>query len=135
MSVLCWNCRGLGSPATVREVRELANKFTIAVLGLVKTQIDKARAENLALSFGYSKSFAVGSSGRSGGLVIFWNEEIKLEVVNSSQYHIDTVISDGGRTMEINVCIWRSSCTREIQNLGQIEIHSSLTHGPVGSFG
>ena len=35
----------------------------------------------MADSLGYNKSFAVSSSGRSGGLGIFWNDEIKVEVI------------------------------------------------------
>ena len=47
---------------------------------IVETQLQSARAEILAASSGYNKSFSVSSSGRSGGIVIFWNDEIKLEV-------------------------------------------------------
>ncbi|XP_073367941.1 uncharacterized protein [Aegilops tauschii subsp. strangulata] len=101
---LTWNCRGLGNPATVREVRELANKFALAVLCLVETQLDSARAEILSLSFGYNKSFAVSSSGRSGGLVLFWNNEIKLEIQGYSKYHIDAIMS------ELGTVPWRLSC-------------------------
>lgn len=104
MSTICWNCRGLGNPAIVQEVRELATKFTPAVLCLVETQIQSTRAEILAFSFGYNKSFAVSSSGRSGGLVLFWNEEIKLEVLGYSKHHIDAKISDLGPVP------WRLTC-------------------------
>ena len=45
-------------------------------------------------ALGFNKSFAVNSRGRSGGLGIFWNDEIKLEIVGYSQYHIDAVIND-----------------------------------------
>ena len=48
----------------------------------------------MAGSLGYNKSFAVSSSGRSGGLGIFWNDEIKLEVVGYSRYHIDVVMDE-----------------------------------------
>ena len=45
-------------------------------------------------SLNFNKSFAVSSSGRSGGLGIFWNEEIKLEVIGYSEYHIDVTIDE-----------------------------------------
>ena len=50
--------------------------------------------ENLADTLGFNKSYAVSSSGRSGGLGIFWNDEIKVEVVGYSKYHIDTLIDE-----------------------------------------
>ncbi|XP_073362503.1 uncharacterized protein [Aegilops tauschii subsp. strangulata] len=45
-------------------------------------------------TLGFNKSFAVGSSGRSGGLGIFWNEEIKLEIIGYSEYHIDVMVNE-----------------------------------------
>ncbi|XP_073360502.1 uncharacterized protein [Aegilops tauschii subsp. strangulata] len=45
-------------------------------------------------SLGYEKRFLGSSSGRSGGLGIFWNEEIKLQVVGYSEYHIDVVVDE-----------------------------------------
>jgi hypothetical protein len=41
---------------------------------------------------GFDNAFAVSSSGRSGGLAIFWNNEIKLDLLPYSQYHIDAVV-------------------------------------------
>lgn len=98
MSLLSWNCRGLGNPSTVREDRELTAKFAPAVLCLVETQISSARAKMLAQSFGFSNSFAVGSSGRSGGLVI------KLEILGYSKYHIDASVG------ELGPAPWRLTC-------------------------
>ena len=43
---------------------------------------------------GYNKSFVVNSSGRSGGLGIFWKDEIKVEVIGYSKYHIDVLVDD-----------------------------------------
>lgn len=47
-------------------------------------------------SFDFHCSFAVSSSGRSGGLGLFWNNLIKLEVLSYSQYHIDAKIDGVG---------------------------------------
>jgi hypothetical protein len=53
--------------------------------------------ENLSHSLGFDNSFAVSSSGRSGGLGLFWNKEIKIEVLPYSQYHIDTIVTEQGQ--------------------------------------
>ena len=97
--------RGLGNPAIVREAREFASKYAPAVLCLVETQIQKSRAELLRSSFGYKYAFAVGSSGRSGGIVIFWNnDEVDLEVVDHSKYYVDAVVANLGSAP------WRLTC-------------------------
>ena len=76
MNLLCWNCCGVGKAATIRELRDLAKQFAPTVLCIVETQISKARVENLAGTLGFNHSYAVGSSGRSGGIGVFWNDGI-----------------------------------------------------------
>jgi hypothetical protein len=42
---------------------------------------------------GYDNCFAIGSSGHSGGLGIYQNNEINVEFLLYSQYHIDARIT------------------------------------------
>ena len=95
-----------GNPATVHEVRDLTAKFAPTVLCLVETQLPSACAEILAQSFGFDKSFAIGSSGRSGGLVIFWNDAMKLEINGYSRYHIDAIVGGLGPTPWGLTCVY-----------------------------
>ena len=76
MSVLCWNCRGAGKPATVRELRDQAKQFAPTVLCIVETQISATWVEGLASTLGFDNGYAVSSNGRSGGIGMFWNNEI-----------------------------------------------------------
>ena len=50
--------------------------------------------ENLAKTIGFESSFAVSSNGRSGGLCMYWNNAIKVEIIGYSRYHIDALIDD-----------------------------------------
>jgi hypothetical protein len=67
------------------------------VLFLSETQIGKKTAENLAFSFGFDSSFAVSSDGRSGGLAMYWNKSMNLELIHFSQYHIDMRVLEPGK--------------------------------------
>ena len=89
MSVFCWNCRGAGKAATVRELREFAKKFAPTLLCIVETQLEGSRVEVLAGTLGYDKSYAVSSRGRNGGIGLFWNNEINIEILGYSDYHLD----------------------------------------------
>jgi hypothetical protein len=53
--------------------------------------------EGLARSIGFDKCFAVSSSGRSGGLALFWNNNISIEILPYLQYHIDAIVSEVGK--------------------------------------
>ena len=99
MRALCWNCRGIGDPASVRELRNLVEASAPSVLCIVETQLAKYRVEGLASRLGFSSSFGVGSSGRSGGLCLYWKNNINLEIKSFSRYHIDSVISHLGSNL------------------------------------
>ena len=72
MSIISWNCRGAGKPATVRELRDLTKRFAPSILCILETQIEDSRVKSMVDSLGFNKSFAVSSVGRSGGLGVFW---------------------------------------------------------------
>ena len=99
MSALCWNCRGAGKPAAVRQLREFARKFAPTVLGVVETHIDGARVEDLESTLGYENSYAISSQGRSGGIGIFWNNSSNIEILGDSCYHIDAKVQVEGQEL------------------------------------
>ena len=49
--------------------------------------------ESLAGTLGFSHAYAVSSSGHSGGLGLFWNDGIKLDVFGYSEYHVDAKVA------------------------------------------
>ena len=84
MNLFCWNCHGAGKAATVRELCDFARQFTPTLPCVVETQIEGARVEALAGTLGFDNSYAVSSQGRSGGIGLFWNNSIKVEILGYS---------------------------------------------------
>lgn len=70
MRNLCWNCCGIGDPSTARELHKLIRECAPSLVCLVKTQLTKKRVEGLASLLGFDGGIAVGSFGRSGGIVL-----------------------------------------------------------------
>ena len=103
MSIVSWNCRGAGKAATVRELRDIAKEFAPTLICIVEMQIDRTRVESLAGSIGYDNGYAVSSQGRSGGLGLFWNDPIKIEILGYSAYHIDCSVEEPGASQ------WRAT--------------------------
>jgi len=97
MKILGWNCRGIGNPAIVKELRDLAKDYAPSVMFIMEAQICKYRVENLRYTLGFDASFAVSSDGRSGGLGLFWKIEVTVSVQKFSNYHIDTIIKVEGK--------------------------------------
>jgi exonuclease III len=97
MKTLSWNCRGIGNPATVKELRDFAKDYAPSVIFIMETQINKNRVENLRYTLGFDNSFAVNTEGRSGGLGLCWKSDVTVSVLKYSNYHIDTKIREGDR--------------------------------------
>ena len=104
MSTYFWNCRGLGDPATVHELRDLVRESSPTILCVAETQIAKVRVEGLAVTLGFDHAYAVVSTGRSGGLCTYWKDTIQLNLRNFSKYHIDMEVEETGKDK------WRLTC-------------------------
>ena len=115
MSIMSWNCRGIGNDATVRELRTLVQRFAPSVLCLQETQVGGLRARNLAHSFGFNRSYTVGSRGRSGGLAMYWNDNLNLELIHFSQYHIDMIVKKDEEQPWRITCIYGEANVNERQ--------------------
>ena len=79
-------------PTTVKQLRELASCFAPSVLCVQETQVHKTRVENLKNTLGFDHAFAVSSIGRSGGLGIIWNNNMRVKLLSYLQYHIDVIL-------------------------------------------
>lgn len=97
MSLLCWNCHGLGSDATVSELRWLVKTYQPSLLFLSKTKMWDNKAKNFVWFLGYSGSFAVSCEGLSGGLALFWLASYYLTLRGYNSHCIDVLVSTGGK--------------------------------------
>ena len=97
MNIICWNCRGLGNPWTVRQLKRWVTSLAPDILFLSETKINNVTAENLKGKIGFSNAFGISSVGTAGGLCIMWNSEtISFTLSSYSQNHIcGEVISKG----------------------------------------
>ena len=83
------------------------------MLCVLETQVHKARVEGLKNSLSFDNAFAISSNRRSGGLGIFWNNNIKMEFLLYSQYHIDTIVTEAGCDPWRLTCIYGEAQTSE----------------------
>lgn len=52
---------------------------------------------NLKYRLGFQNCFAVGCEGRSGGIALFWQEDLVFNLNSFSQNHIDVPIYFNGK--------------------------------------
>ena len=122
----------------MNELREMTKKYAPSMLCVLETQVHKSRVEGLKSTLSYNNAVAVSSSGRSGGLGIFWNNGIKIEILPYSQYHINTIITEAGCESWRLTCIYGEAQTGERfktwDMLKHINSSSSLPWLCIGDF-
>ncbi|XP_050211620.1 uncharacterized protein LOC126661796 [Mercurialis annua] len=89
MKHLFWNCRGMGNPRTVSYLRRMHLCYSLDLVFLSETKLDKTRIDNMFRSVGFENSIIVNSRGRSGGVALGWSDSIKMELRSCSDNYID----------------------------------------------
>lgn len=99
MTILAWNCRGLGNGPSVRGLLDLRKQVDPDILFLCETKLDKGRMEKLKLKLGMGNMMVRDCEGKSGGLALLWKKQVNWELHNYSKYHIDVKVveKDGFR--------------------------------------
>lgn len=89
MIALSWNCRGLGQSATVPALCELVKARRPDVIFLFETLSFGVRIESLRVKLNFQSCFSVDCVGRSGGIAVFWSNNISCSILSYSKNHID----------------------------------------------
>jgi hypothetical protein len=92
MRLAGWNCHGANSPATVLALSDMREKLRPDVLFLAESHLNKDKADVLRRKLCFDSMSVVESDGRARGLVLFWNEDVKVLSEYISPNCIDVVI-------------------------------------------
>lgn len=88
MNTLCWNCRGVGNPRTIHQLKRWSHSLAPDIIFLSETMIKKKEAEDIKIRLGFKHAFAMASVGKAGGLCMYWREDVSISLVSYSQNHI-----------------------------------------------
>jgi hypothetical protein len=73
------------------------------VVFLSETRQNKKVIEHVCVRLGFSRCWPVVVDGKGGGLALFWNDDVKVDLINYRQHHIDVKIE------EVNGIKWRGT--------------------------
>ncbi|XP_039687912.1 uncharacterized protein [Medicago truncatula] len=94
MSLVAWNCRGVGSPSAIPDLKYLVRHFNLDLLFLSETLAHRNKIEELRFLLGYDCCFLVDRTGRGRGLALFWRNSLHCQLVDFSSNHITVEIND-----------------------------------------
>ncbi|XP_042958196.1 uncharacterized protein LOC122293792 [Carya illinoinensis] len=95
MSILVWNCQGLGNLWTVSVLKNLTKEKWPKLVFLVETKSKKTRLEEVRRSLKTDGCFAVNCVGMSGGITLLWKEAWHVKIINYTRWHISALIQEG----------------------------------------
>lgn len=91
MSLLSWNCRGMGGHLGSRKMQHLQRLIystNAKVIFISETKSSKVTASDLIHHFHVANSHVVPADQASGGLWLMWDEDMDLTIVQSSVNYI-----------------------------------------------
>ena len=97
MSVISWNCRGLGSLSAIFNLKFLVQYYKPDALFLSETLVFRNKIKEFRCILGFDNCFVVDRQGRGGGLALFWGNSFNCSITNFSQNHINVEVDDGSR--------------------------------------
>ncbi|XP_030973776.1 uncharacterized protein LOC115993921 [Quercus lobata] len=95
MSCLSWNCCELGNPQTEAELAALVSSKDPKLIFLMEMKVDREVIERISRKMQNNKHFVVPRHNRGGGLALLWKDDFLLDVLTSSDNHIDGVVDQG----------------------------------------
>lgn len=96
MIYLLWNCRGLRLNTVVRALHRLIKQYRPSVIFLSEIKMKNHRIEGVRRRIGYQMGFDVPLSGTAGGLSLWWNDNMEINVLRSSKNLVHSEMHEWG---------------------------------------
>ncbi|CAN0925877.1 hypothetical protein LINGRAHAP2_LOCUS34996 [Linum grandiflorum] len=111
MIFLSWNCRGARRNLTVDHLYNLARSKRPSIIFLMETMQDSFYLERKRSFLNYAHSFYVDPSNHSGGLALWWVNDIRIQIISFSKHCIHVKVENNH---EFFVALSMPLVTREI---------------------
>ena len=79
---------------TARELDGFVRRYSPKLVFLSETMISESRVKNLRWRLGLKGCLAIDSRGKRGGLALFWDENIHVNLLSINDRYIDVSICD-----------------------------------------
>lgn len=78
MTILSWNCRGLGQPQTVQELVCLVHTYKPKLVFVSETRQKNKYVSNLRWRLGLKHCITQDGVGKGAGLALYYDESVEI---------------------------------------------------------
>lgn len=90
MKIMAWNCRGLGSPFIIPQLKESLRLFKPELVFLYETKRQKGFVGSVCRKLGWGdRWYEVDPEERSGGLLLGQSSDVIVHQIHSNSYSIE----------------------------------------------
>jgi len=97
MSCIVWKCNGLWNQLAVQELVNLVQEKVSSILFLAETLANEARLDYMKDQIHFDNKFFVQRVNKGGRRVLYWKNNIEVDVESSSLNHINATINKNSR--------------------------------------
>ncbi|MBA0817793.1 hypothetical protein Gohar_025736, partial [Gossypium harknessii] len=102
MKFMCWNYRGLGNPAKLRELKQLLVANNPDLIFPSETKMSANEFQSVQNKCKWQNGLTVNSEGRSGGLAMMWRDGMNVSIQKYFKYHIDSMVKlENNKTIRV----------------------------------
>ena len=94
MKALVWNCRGVGSPLTIPQLREVVRLHSPVLVFLSETKKNKSYLNKVKQGIQFDNVFVVDPVSIAGGLAVIWKKELAVKKILFTSFTIELLIED-----------------------------------------
>lgn len=106
MSLLSWNCQGIGGPRKQEFLTKLLQAMRSNICFLSETKCSTKKSKKVFEKMPLQNFAFVPARGRSGGLCLMWDGNVSLQVKERTRFFFhSTVTEPNGREWEL-VCVY-----------------------------
>lgn len=103
MRILNWNYRGLGNPPIVLQCQKKAQEHKPDIIFLMETKLVQKKGRDILEKCGFSNGWEFPREGLSGGILLGWYQNVKLNIQYGSKHliHVDLFDHKGIKQLSV----------------------------------